>query len=136
MTTVTSYDEKMAENLTLLAAAATIITIKKRRRQPDGRRGKLWCHQWLSARSSERGMQHFVLNELSVSDANGFHSFLRMTPETYNELLRLVEPAISGNDTFMRDCITAHEKLVVTLRYLSSGTFRVYSVTHIQSIRP
>ena len=33
------------------------------------------------------------------SRADGFYFFLRMTSENYNELLRLIEPLISGNDT-------------------------------------
>lgn len=97
---------KMAENITTLAAAAATIAIKKHRCRSDGRRSKLCCRQWLLARRSERGC-----SELSVSDVDGFHSFLRMTPESYNELLRLGEPLISGNDTFVRNCVTAHEKL-------------------------
>jgi hypothetical protein len=43
-------------------SAVAIISVKKRRRQRDGRIGKLWCRQWFSARISERGIQHFVLN--------------------------------------------------------------------------
>ena len=62
-------------------------------------------------------MQHFVFNELSVSDPSGFQSFLRMPTDVYDDLLLMIEPLISSNDTFMRDGITVHEKLVVTLRY-------------------
>lgn len=110
---------KMADNITLLAAASIIITIKKRRKQQrESRRGRVWCKQWLTARSSERGMKHFVLNELALTDTGGFHSFLRMSPSTYDDLLRMIEHRVTKNDTFMRDAITAHEKLVVTLRYL------------------
>jgi hypothetical protein len=34
---------KMAENTIIFAAA--VISIKKRRRQRNGHRGKLWCRQ-------------------------------------------------------------------------------------------
>ena len=66
-------------------------------------------------------MQHFVLNESAVSDPRGFKSFLRMTSDVHGELLKLIESLVRSNDSFIRDGITAHEKLVVTLRYLSSG---------------
>jgi hypothetical protein len=84
----------MAECTALLAAAATIIAIKKRRRRRDGRSGRLWSRQWLCERNSSRGMKNFVLNEL-VPDVGGFQSFLRMTPDVFNNLLELVEPQIS-----------------------------------------
>ena len=101
----------MADNITLLAAASIIITIKKRRKQQhERRRGRLWCQQWLIKRRTEGGMKHFVLNEFVLSDTGGSHSFLRMSPSTYDELLRMIEPRITKNDTFMRDRITTHEK--------------------------
>lgn len=115
----------MAENLTLLAAASVFITIRKRRKQRENRSGRLWCRKWLLERQSERGMQHFVFNELALSDVGGFQSFLRMSPSTYDDLLGLIEPLISRSDTNMREAISAHEKLVVTLRYLSTGMYNV-----------
>jgi len=51
-----------------------------------------------------------VINELALTDTGGFHSFLHMSPSTYDDLLRLVEPHITENDTFVRDAIMAHEK--------------------------
>jgi hypothetical protein len=56
---------------------------------------------WQTAAVNE-GMQHSAINELSFL-TGGFHSLLRMTPETYSELLRLrlTEPFISGIDIFM-----------------------------------
>ena len=51
----------------------------------------------------------------------GFHSFLRMTHDQFMELLTYVKPTVIGRNTMMRECITLHEILVVTLRYLSSG---------------
>ena len=84
----------MAERTALLAAAATIIEIKKRQRRRDGRSGRLWSRQWLCERNSNRGMKNSVLNEL-VPDVGEFQSFLRMTPNVFNNLLELVEPQIS-----------------------------------------
>jgi hypothetical protein len=113
-------DSACSNSVTLMAAACAVVVIKRKRRQRERKR-RLWCRQWLLGRKSERGMQHFVFNELSVSDPSGFQSFLRMPTDVYDDLLLMIEPLISSNDTFMRDGITAHEKLVVTLRYLSSG---------------
>ena len=54
-------------------------------------------------RTSDRGMQNFVMNELMVPDAGGFRSFLWMTPNQFLELLRNVEPLIQRSETIMRD---------------------------------
>lgn len=66
-------------------------------------------------------MENFVLNELVTGDVVGFKGFLRMTPEVFNELLARIEPHVQRSDTIMRDSITPHEMLVVTLRYLATG---------------
>jgi len=63
----------------------------------ESRRGRLWCQLWLTRRRSEQGMEHFVLNELALTDTGGFHSFWRMSPSAYDDLLRLVEPHITKN---------------------------------------
>ncbi|XP_055941833.1 uncharacterized protein LOC129971881 [Argiope bruennichi] len=54
------------------------------------------------------------------SDAEGYRRWLRMNTASFEYLLSLVSPYISGRDTNMRIAITAGEKLAVTLRYLAS----------------
>jgi len=65
-------------------------------------------------------MANFVDQELS-EDFAGFHGFLRMTSDVFNEILYSIAPNIQRQDTFMRESITPKEQLVVTLRYLASG---------------
>jgi len=88
----------MAENIILLVAASVLITIKKRQKQRENRYGRLCCRQWLSQRHSERGMQNFVFTELALSDVSGAHSFLRMSPTTFDDLLSLSELRVSRSD--------------------------------------
>ena len=71
-----------------------------------------------------------MLNELETGDIVGFKGFLRMTPDVFNELLAKIEPHIRRSDTIMRDSITPHEMLVVTLRYLATGRTVLHSVKH------
>jgi len=61
----------------------------------------------ITRRRSEQGMEHLMISELALNATGGFHSFLRISPSTYDDLLRRVEPHITNNDTFMRDAITA-----------------------------
>jgi len=66
--------------------------------------------------------QHATLfHELRVEDPAEFALMLRMDPDTYHELLHLIGPYITRHDTRMRDCISANERLDITLRYLATG---------------
>nr|CAI5831723.1 unnamed protein product [Callosobruchus analis] len=44
-----------------------------------------------------------------------------MPEPVYEELLRLVTPIIAKQDTCMREAISQHERLRVTLRFLITG---------------
>ena len=44
-----------------------------------------------------------------------------MSPESFNVLLRHVEPYISKENTRFRESVPASTRLAVTLRYLASG---------------
>ncbi|KAF8778418.1 Protein ALP1-like like protein [Argiope bruennichi] len=61
------------------------------------------------------------MKELALEDAEGYRRSLRMNTASFEFLLSMVSPYISGRDTNMRIAITAGEKLAVTLRYLASG---------------
>ena len=56
---------------------------------------------------------------------NNFHAsfdlLFRMDVTLFDELLKKVKPYITKKNTTMRDSITAHDKLCVTLRFLASG---------------
>ena len=40
---------------------------------------------------------------------------------TYNKLLEMVKPFLERQNTNMRECIIAEERLAITLRYLATG---------------
>ena len=44
-----------------------------------------------------------------------------MAPDDYDELLRMVRPAITRSDTKYRKAISANERLALTLRFLATG---------------
>ncbi len=116
----------MSDNITLIAAAAALVIIKRRRRrrhQREQKRKRVWCRDWLAARNNS-DMTRFVQYELEATDAFGFRGFLRMTPELFNSLLDKITPHIQLQDSCMRDCITPHEMLVVTLRFLATGYYQ------------
>ena len=44
-----------------------------------------------------------------------------MSKERFDHLYHLIEPKIKKKDTRLRKCVCARERLVITLRYLSTG---------------
>ena len=54
-------------------------------------------------------------------DREFHYRYLRMSKERFDHLLGLLRDKIAKKDTNMREAITAEERLVITLRYLSAG---------------
>lgn len=53
--------------------------------------------------------------ELQENDEK-FQSFYRMSKETYMLLVNIVRPTISKVNTNMRECVSAEERIMITLR--------------------
>ncbi|GBN41189.1 hypothetical protein AVEN_170152-1 [Araneus ventricosus] len=81
---------------------------------------KVWARKWL-LRRKQKGCYEIVMKELALEDAEGYRRWLCMDTATFEFLLTMVTPYISGKDTNMWKTITPGEKLAVTLRYLASG---------------
>ena len=67
------------------------------------------------------GAFHALVRELAEEDPKQLKQFLRMSTETFDELLHLVGPAIEKQDTTYKTSIPPEERLAVTLRYLADG---------------
>ena len=89
-------------------------TCKKRRNR------KVWVKHWLTKR--ER-LSHVNLVRELREEKEDFHNYFRMPELVYEQLLRLVTPIIAKQDTCMRDAISPHERLSVTLRFFITGVF-------------
>ncbi|VEN36077.1 unnamed protein product [Callosobruchus maculatus] len=66
-------------------------------------------------------MLNMLRNELLLEDPNRYKNFLRMDNECFNKLLRMILPDIEKQNTKLRECISAEDRLAVTLRFLASG---------------
>lgn len=77
-----------------------------------------WCKHWLLKRKTYSHVN--LLNELKF-EPEDFKNYLRMDEKTYLKLLEIVTPMIKKEDTVMRNSISAHERLSVTLRFLATG---------------
>ena len=83
------------------------------------KRRRIWAHQWLLNRKNS--FFNTTLKELEEQDEVRFANFLRMNSTTFQELLALVAPHITHQQTHLRETIPAEERLVITLRFLATG---------------
>ena len=78
---------------------------------------RIWTRRWL-ARRQERSLFRNLIQELSLEDEEGYRKFMRLNKHQFYEILGLVRPAITRQDTNMRKAVTAKERLAITLRHL------------------
>jgi len=100
----------------LLAVALPLAVIGKNGKERKKR--SVWVKDWLLKRTTFSHVN--LLTELKLEPGDWFN-YLRMDEETYLELLHLVTHLIKKKNTHLREAISAHERLTVTLRYLATG---------------
>ena len=61
-----------------------------------------------------------MLVEWISEDRDMYKNHLRTSRDQFFELLSIVKPYIEKQDTNMRECISAHVKLQIALRYLAA----------------
>ncbi|XP_047525133.1 protein ALP1-like [Pieris napi] len=97
-------------------ALAVFLFYRNRRRQRKSR--KYWIHPYIERNINCRV---FVAAQELQHDDKKFLSFYRMSKETYLHLVTLLKPAIHQLNTKFRECVSAEERIMITLRYLGSG---------------
>lgn len=58
----------------------------------------------------------YTLYKELVNDPEKFFNFIRMSEETFQELLLFIKDQCSKKNSTMRECIPVEEKLLITLR--------------------
>lgn len=86
----------------------------------DHPKRKIWMKPWLKARDALDGPT-LLYKEVQDSDLDKFSNTFRMTPEMLQDLLHTLGPRITKQDTMFRKSIGPEKRLMVTLRYLTSG---------------
>ena len=66
-------------------------------------------------------MSHTLVKELTVKDGVDFQSMFRIDTKTIENLLSMMTPYIEKEDSHLRSCVTARERLHITVRYLATG---------------
>ena len=67
-----------------------------------------------------QGVHANLFRALKVEDPEQFRQYHRLSRESCNEILAMVSPLISKQDTHLRMAITS-ERLSNTLRFLATG---------------
>ena len=104
----------------LLYVAIAVVSIRRRKQVFKKKQiRRLWRGIF-----SERELhsEYFHLYQtLRVNDREFHYQYIRMSKEWFDHLLSLIREEITKKDTSMRKPISAEERLVITLRYLSAG---------------
>eukprot|EP00112_Aurelia_sp_Birch-Aquarium-sp1_P018164 Seg4296.2 transcript_id=Seg4296.2/GoldUCD/mRNA.D3Y31 product="putative nuclease HARBI1" protein_id=Seg4296.2/GoldUCD/D3Y31 len=69
----------------------------------------------------EKGEFSMLVQELCLHDHEYFFQCFRMLPTKFEELLSFIAPDITKRSTTMREPISADQRLIITLRYLTTG---------------
>lgn len=73
-----------------------------------------WVHPYFLERESNHRFQKFFANICNYEDK--FFQYYRMSKNSFDELLEILKPYISKQNTQFRRSISAEERLTVTLR--------------------
>lgn len=84
--------------------------IRSRRRRNSR---KYWIHPYIQR--NLRCRLFIAAKELQESDAK-FLAFYRMSKESYITLVEIITPALQHQNTNMRECVSAEERILITLR--------------------
>ncbi|XP_069622611.1 uncharacterized protein [Ranitomeya imitator] len=89
---------------------------EERRRR---RRRRFWVHPTVSQIHTKRHFNNLYMDLRQHPEK--FVAFCRMSIQAFDKLLEELRPGLTFKDTFMRYCISAEERLVITLRFLATG---------------
>ena len=110
------FQERCEEEEILLL----MLLIRRRRRRIQAAQRKSWSKKWISRREMQ-GVHANLFRELKVEDPEQFRQYHRLNRESFNEILAMVSPLISKQDTHLRMAITSSERLSITVRFLATG---------------
>lgn len=102
------------------AAVVVIATILSKRRAEKRRTKRLWVRDFIQKRETENITQNLI-RDLRNDETNIFKEYFRLSTAQFDILLDKVRSLIEKIDTNMRKSISTEARLLITLRYLSSG---------------
>ncbi|KAL2089296.1 hypothetical protein ACEWY4_013984 [Coilia grayii] len=99
------------------ALALALIEFDRESNRQENR--YIWVHNILKERK-RHGEYHHLVQELRLNDGR-FKAYFRMSRQDFDNLLSIVGPTITKQDTNYRDSIGPAERLSICIRYLATG---------------
>nr|XP_049693431.1 uncharacterized protein LOC126053978 [Helicoverpa armigera] len=110
----------MASVETTLLTLALVLLLKSKKRKKK----RIY---WIDPFTSEKrlsGHYHTTFKKLVIHRRwKKFYNCYRMSYSSFQELLLILKPELTRQNTAMRSCISAEERLLITLRYLATGCY-------------
>ncbi|XP_029345677.1 protein ALP1-like [Acyrthosiphon pisum] len=92
---------------------------RRMRRRRQMRERKYWVHPILKTRLSH-SLYVTLYPKLREHDEK-FFNYFRMSIKSFDDLLEIIKDSLEADENAIRYCISPQEKLIVTIRYLSTG---------------
>eukprot|EP00112_Aurelia_sp_Birch-Aquarium-sp1_P001674 Seg1181.5 transcript_id=Seg1181.5/GoldUCD/mRNA.D3Y31 product="Protein ANTAGONIST OF LIKE HETEROCHROMATIN PROTEIN 1" protein_id=Seg1181.5/GoldUCD/D3Y31 len=94
---------------------------RKRRLSLLRKKGRRFWVRKIFAERKEKGEYYTLVRDLRLHDQEIFFRYFRMSPTTYEKLLGYVGADLKKVTTKMREPVGPDERLLITLRYLTTG---------------
>lgn len=117
-----------SERKLLLLKKKLLLLQKKRSLTVNKHKRKDWVHP-INQKRHQLGLYQHLVQELR-HDEERFRKYFRMTPDHFDDLLTLVRPLITKQDTVMRAAIQPGLKLAITLHHLAEGASHCSIAAH------
>lgn len=111
------------EDEDLLLCLLALLVAKKKKAQ-EARRLRAPRRFWqapILQEIQEHGAWYHLIPMMRETEPDRFQNFMRMSPDTFDELLAKVQPWLEAKPCRFREPLEAGEKLAITLRFLASG---------------
>ncbi|XP_044144714.1 protein ALP1-like isoform X2 [Bufo gargarizans] len=109
-----------------MALLVLLARRRKLRRQEAARQKRLWIHPVIRMKQ-EKGTFAMLYADLRRCPEK-FQEFIQMSTSAFDGLLDLLRPLLTMQQTLLRRCISPEQRLLITLRFLSTG--ETYSSLH------
>uniref|UniRef100_A0A6P7FDT2 Nuclease HARBI1 n=1 Tax=Diabrotica virgifera virgifera TaxID=50390 RepID=A0A6P7FDT2_DIAVI len=109
--------------------AVIALCLDEEEHQSTNKKPRIWVHNILKTRKTEG--EFFTLYEDLCDDETKFFQYFRMTKYKFYYILNKISADLTKQNTTFREAITPIEKLVVCLRFLSTGdSFRTIAFSY------
>lgn len=105
-------DKKKQACIAIILYCTSLIKDRKKKK-------RRWVKKWIAKRKTFTHLN--LLNYIKDTEPEDYRNYFRMSSDVYFELLNMLRPYITKQNTNMRQAISANERLAVTLRFLATG---------------